>query len=665
MSKMGETVYEAVLTRGDVSPKKMEHMVNVLLLGKSEEQSSLSDENNNPQVFESRQLKGDPFQALASGEYIEPRYNPDVWAAAMESNTRLGRAIRTYARNTVGLGWYIEPVQKIGPETPEEFKKKVIEQTTKLLALFNKPNSKVPLNQIFFYVKIDEEAIGNGYIEVVRDLSGKIIQLYHAPGVTMRVRIRKSETDPTNVEIGGFVQVRGNEKRYFKEFGDKRIMDAFTGKYAEENEFIPLHRRATEILHFKLYSPTNTWYGAPRYVSAAPAITGNRLAALRNVNFFENDAVPRMAITVSGGRLTPESVQAVEDFFKSKVGGVNKSHSCIVLQTEAQRVGFQQSAEHVTIGIQPLTVGVTEDASFETYRKSNDEEVREAFGIAQAFFATDNVNKASAQVSREITNEQEFEPDRLEKEYLINQTIVRDVLDLPENEEPEVRFRFERMKLTDPLDTARMDQTYAGLGALTPNELRASIGKPPYPPEYKFADKPLQVAMTELNLQVAEAIVGEFKTKLKFMEEQGKIHAAQQQSAMGMFGGAGGGEALEEGVSEEVPWDSSYWEELGGEGEASGAGAVGETSAEGAKGGAPGNEALVEGVETKSGDNKKLEGNKKGIEIAPLNNISLEKSKDGNKSVVYPAESLGIIRDLLSDIRKMNCSQVLSLRDKD
>lgn len=547
MSTAGEAVYESVLTRGDVSPRAMESMVNVLVLGKGSDDSttdsSSSEDEKSKTEPKSKQLSGDPFSMMAKGEFVPPRHNPQTWAAAMEQSTRLGRCIRTYARNTVGLGWFIEPINKIRPETPKEVREKVEKQTMKLQKLFDKPSDKMPTSQLFYMMKIDEESIGNGYLEIVRDNAGKIAKIYHVPGVGMRVRVREEETGEQ--VIGGFVQIRGNEKRYFKDFGDMKVMNAESGDYYKGHKPLPVSKRATEIIHFKLYSPTSTWYGAPRYLSAAPAITGNRLAALRNVNFFENDAVPRMALMVSGGTLTPEAVQSIEDFFKAKAQGVQKSHSICVIQAEQRQVGFQQQGRGPRLELKPLTVGVTEDASFETYRKSNDEEIREAFGLAPVFFTTESVNKASAQVSREISNEQELEPDRLEKEYIVNQTIAADLL----GGDPLVRFRFERMKLTDPLDTARMDQTYAGLGALTPNELRSSIGKPPYPKDYKFADKPMQVAMAELSMQLAEAIIGEFKTQIKQQTAQAK---AQQQAAGmgGMLGEEGEGE---EASSEEAP----------------------------------------------------------------------------------------------------------------
>jgi hypothetical protein len=208
-----------------------------------------------------------------------------------------------------------------------------------------------------------------------------------------------------------------------------------------------------------------------------------------------------------------------------------------------------------------MTVGVTEDQSFSAYRKDNDEEIREAFGLAQIFFQAEGANRANAQVAREITNEQELEPDRLMKEYIINQTIAMDILltsmkpgwrsDEQEDSEQikkmrrqvKVRFRFARLKLTDPLDAARMDQIYASLGAMTPNELRESLGKPPYPKDYFFADKPISIALAELTARVALAISQ--KDEEKFPAEAGPGQGMGQMGGEVPFDIPGGGGGLE------------------------------------------------------------------------------------------------------------------------
>jgi capsid portal protein len=584
---------------------------------------------------QSQQLD-ESFEQMAAGEFVVPAYDPRIWAQAPKQNTRLARCIRSYARNTVGLGWSVDPAHetksaqtkrdssnpvsratnkainifsnsendsksKDGPrrngkpgqisifsngeeEAPEgqdrgnnatggisiftdpnenakkpdrdndgipdvvederedgdsqrEREKKEIEwQADILRELFNNPNDRMPLTEVFFLAKVDEETTGNGYIEVVRNNVGRIVELHHVPATTIRRRMMVGMSrSKGSVDLGagpgmkarevyGFIQIRGNQKRYFKEFGDRRAMNAQTGQWHTDKEPMPWSVRATEIVHFRNYDPTSQYYGAPRYVPSATAIAGNRQAAIRNVAFFENDAVPRMALMVSGGRLTQESMQQIEDFVRGKQRGADQAHRVMIVQVEPTRVGFQQNNKTM-IDLKPLTVGVTEDASFQTYRNANDEEVREIFGLAPVFFSTENVNKASAAVSREITNEQEFEPDRLAKEYTINQTIVTDLMchEMRERhgiEEPEddyeereqrrkmrkrilVQFRFARMTLTDPLDTARMDHVYASLGAMTPNELRERIDLPPYPKEYFFGDKPMPISMAEMSAGLA------------------------------------------------------------------------------------------------------------------------------------------------------------------
>jgi hypothetical protein len=236
---------------------------------------------------------------------------------------------------------------------------------------------------------------------------------------------------------------------------------------------------------------------------------------------------------VSGGKLSTETLQQIEDYFKGKAMGVEKAHTCLVIQGDTDGAGFDKGNTGPSIDLKPLTVGVTEDASFQTYREANDEEIRECFGIGQVFFASDATNRASAATSREITNEQEFEPDRLEKEYIINQKLVPSILQLPA-EDIVVTFRFERMKLTDPLDLARMDQTYAALGALTPNELRESIGKDPYPTDYAFANKPIQVSMAVMTLHQSEAVNDDWKNEVFYQKRMAKV---QQQGLQGQQGG--------------------------------------------------------------------------------------------------------------------------------
>lgn len=183
----------STILRRSIDKADMENLLKVTLLGREaggeDAESASEGDGGSDRKSHSRQIAEDPFHQMAAGEFVPPRFNPNTWAQAPEQNTRLARCIRSFARNTVGLGWHIEPMHPITKQTPEAEKKVVVEQGEKLRSLFSYPNERMPLSEIFYLMKVDEEATGNGYIEVVRNNGGDIHRLYHVPATTMRVRV--------------------------------------------------------------------------------------------------------------------------------------------------------------------------------------------------------------------------------------------------------------------------------------------------------------------------------------------------------------------------------------------------------------------------------------------------------------------------------------------
>ena len=416
--------------------------------------------------------------ATDHGDIIDPPYEPSLYTELIDKNARLNKCIHTYAQNTVGIGYGFVPVKKVMTDGITDAELQAIDaEKARVSDLFEYPNPKDHFNAMMSKIKVDEETTGNGYMEVARDINGKIVRLFHLPSFSMRVR--KGGV--------GYVQIDGAKKIFYKEFGDQRKIDKDTG---EEKQAILHAQVANEVIHFAIYHPKSKYYGVPRYISATPAIVGNRLAAIRNVNFFKNDATPRLIITCSNGQLTSKSFASIEKFVDSHGKGIEKAHRVMVLQAEGKQLSMGSSVQ-AKIDVTPLTVGVTDDASFQKYRIMNDEEIRECFGIAKLFLGTaDDVNKRSAFVSRNITNEQEFMPDIRNKEYIINQTIMKDF------EVKLIRFIFEKPKAMDALEEAKVNQIYANLGESSPNELRQTRGKSPWP--YPWANKPISIVLKEL-----------------------------------------------------------------------------------------------------------------------------------------------------------------------
>jgi capsid portal protein len=445
-----------------------------------------------------------PPENITSGidrfdEIVTPPIDLKLWASQLARNTRLNRGVRIIARNTVGLGWSIVPAKKVTEDTSEKELAEIAAETARVEEFFENLHPMQPFQSLFECVVVDEEATGNGYFEVTRTGDNSLEFMYHVASITMRV-LRDGR---------GYVQIRGGRRKYFKKYGDERVMDAFTGLFSDEEGFggkdfksgdaIAVDRRATEVIHFLLYSPLSEFYGLPRFIPAGAAIAGNFHSARRNVAFFQNDAVPRMAVMVSGGALDAESKETVAKLFQEGQGA-EQAHRIIVLQTTNEGVGVEEK-NTAKIELKPLTVNTTEDGSFLNYRRMNDEEIRESLGLSEVYFKSEKLTKASATVAKSTTDEQEFEPARILKETIINKMIVSSEVGLNAKR---VKFRFARSETTDPLERSQVHKNYSEIGALTPNEIRIDLGKDPLPKSEEWAQVPLPIAAMGLKGEITQ-----------------------------------------------------------------------------------------------------------------------------------------------------------------
>jgi len=470
---------QEIIVKGHDPVKKMQTMTDEQIM----KSFLFSDTPDSPDGSKQLIYRDDFIELYDDGIAIEPYYNPLIWAGLMEKNTRLAKMIRTYARNTVGLGWDIKPKKAITKDTTDKQKKQIDKETELLEEVFDYPNPDLPFSEVMYQVKVDEESIGNGFLEVSRNLAGKVKGMYHIPGHTMRILVSGK----------GFVQIRNGRRRYFKNFGIDEDVDMVTGEFGYN---IPYDRRGNEIIHFKIYTPRDSYYGIPRYVAAADAIAGSKLAARRNLSFFRNDATPRMAITVENGKLDGHSINEIRNFVNTEGKGIENAHRVMILQAQQKQMGGLDQKD-VKINVIPLTVGQTDDASHIKYRAANDDEIRESFGIGEVFLgAKGAVNRSTAEVSRAITNEQEFVPDAQVKEYKINNTICRDF------EVKMVQFEFTRPNFTDQLGQAEIFQRYLQGGGITPNDIRHQLGKDEY--DFDWADMPIQMALVKTQMEASK-----------------------------------------------------------------------------------------------------------------------------------------------------------------
>ncbi|MBU0630983.1 MAG: phage portal protein [Candidatus Margulisbacteria bacterium] len=412
-------------------------------------------------------------------------YDKLALAFLAEKNTRLSRSIELRSRLTVGIDWSLELGKKYLKLVSEAERKKneklVQEELLQLELLFSRPNNYEPFTELSYKAKYDEEAHGDGYVEIIRNQLGETKQLHHISGHTIR-RLYKNNL---------YVQMRDNQKVFYKSVGDHRFFSASTG---EKLDSYDIDDNANELMQFSIYSPRSSWYGVPRWIPAIAALCGGRLAAERAITFFENDATPRLAIVVSGGKLDQESVKKIQGFLKRGNKGTQNAHRIMVLQADAKKTVGTKGTD-TKIEIHPLTVGNGEDASFQEYRKLNDEEVRESMGISVPFFSATNVNKASAYHLRKMTNEQEFEPDAKSHEYKWDLAVLSERIIGQRWLINPISLKYQQPTQIDEIDLAEVLSSYANAGVLTINESRIRIGMPPLPKDIEWGNMPFPFAM--------------------------------------------------------------------------------------------------------------------------------------------------------------------------
>lgn len=375
---------------------------------------------------DTRQLAETPWSSLyAAGEVVEPPYDLDALAALYETNAANKACIDAKVTNVVGLGYRFVST---GPESRDE-------DLRGLEALFERCNPEMTFTEVMRAVWSDVESIGNGYLEVTRTREGEVEGFFHIPGTTMRVCRDRHR----------FVQVREGRRQEFRALGH--------GRWAGADE-------ETEVLHFKKYTPQSSYYGVPDIIAALSAVAGDKAARDYNLDFFEHNAVPRMAIIVEGGQLSEELIRQIQHFMESEVRA--QGHKTLVLDVPGG---------DVKVRIEPLTVGVQDDAAFLAYRKANRDEVMMVHRVPPSkITVVENANLANSRDQDKTFREQVVRPEQKRIEYQLTK-LIREEMGIAGWE-----FDFREMDLGEEREHAEIARIYGELGVWDVDEIRARQG---------------------------------------------------------------------------------------------------------------------------------------------------------------------------------------------
>ncbi len=372
----------------------------------------------------SRQLK-DPFYGM-TGIIEPPAYlNFTRLLELYQTSEIYYRAVQVKAQFTVGQGWRLIQTGEVDEQDFERLKD-----------FFNGCNPEMSFDEVLAQVMTDLECLGNAYIEVTREASGALSGLYHVPAHTVRI-----------ASDGGFVQIRGNKKVRFAQFGS-------TGQMDEDG--MPL----SEMIHLAKYNPASTFYGLPDAVPAIGSTMGDLMARDFNINFFDNNASPQYCLMISGGMLTPKDKEELQQYFSNLKGN---PHKTMILQLP----------KDVTGELKPISTSPKE-ASFEQFRKMNRDLTVVAHGVPPHLLGIiESGNLGGGTGESQLANfknlvinpRQRFLAER------INRLIIDRGFGIKN-----VRFEFNEMDAEDEMKNAQINKIWLETGVLQADEVRGQMG---------------------------------------------------------------------------------------------------------------------------------------------------------------------------------------------
>jgi PBSX family phage portal protein len=429
-----------------------------------------------------------------------PPYPPAFLYTCVERSNMLKQCIAAIVTNVALGGFDISPIrQGVDPS---------VEEADELQAFIDAANSEESLTTVHGKIVEDYETFGYAFLEVIRDKAKRVTLLRHSYAARMRLlpkdqdpqkvtyEVNRGSRSSTVVEYRTFrryAQIVNGKPRYFREYGDQRILNMNTGVYG----FCPEAEQATEIIHFRQNSEDP--YGVPRWINQLPSILGSRESEECNLRYFEDNTVPPIIMTVAGGRLTTQSYREMVEILQRQALGKERQNKIILIEAVPERDSLDDKG-NVSVSIDKLTDARQSDGLFKEYDEGNQAKVRSSFRLPPvAVGLSQDVTFATANVSAFIAESQVYLPQRNIFDEIYNKRLV--------NSEQGLGLAtcklVSRVPLTSNSETTIKSMTALNtMGALTPRMANALANKllqvdiPQYPSEgedgyEEWMDKPI------------------------------------------------------------------------------------------------------------------------------------------------------------------------------
>jgi PBSX family phage portal protein len=392
-------------------------------------------------------------------DVITPPYNMYELANYYDTSFANHAAIDAKVANIVGLGYHFAVTDRTQmmldsrdeSSAVEKARKRIERMKIELRDWLETLNDDDSFTKTMEKVLTDFESTGNGFLEIGRKVNGEIGYVGHIPATTVRVRRLRD----------GYLQIIGQKVVYFRNFGAKNP-NPVTGD-----------PRPNEIIHYKQYSPLNTFYGIPDILSAISSLIGDQLAAQYNIDYFQNKAVPRYIITLKGAKLSADAEDKMFRFLQT--GLRSQSHRTLYIPLPGDSDGNK-----VDFKMEPIENGI-QDGSFKEYRKQNRDDILIAHQVPISKLGGTDSGIAAALSQDRTFKEQVARPSQRYLEKIVAK-IIKEKTDILE-------LKFNELTLTDEIAQSQILERYVRNKIMVPNEARELLDLP----QRSDGDEPMEM----------------------------------------------------------------------------------------------------------------------------------------------------------------------------
>lgn len=365
----------------------------------------------------------------AGVQVLQPPYNIKQLMGLCHNNNTLGPCIQAMVTNVHGTGYSIEPEEEMEGSDTEDTRIKEIE------AFFTEPYPGLSWTTVRKKIGNHVEKTGVGYLEIIKNLEGQMVFARPVDPKLMRlVELGDPVEVPMEVTRAGttftaivarrfrrFVQLLGQKKIFFKEYGCPHHLNKKTGEWETKENPIKPEDRSSDIVYFTKEEDSETPYGVPAWVAQIPSVLGSRKAEEQNLGYFDNGGVPPMIIFVQGGKMAE---QAKKDLNKYMKGNPGDKHEVPVVEIWGGG-STDGKSNRVDVKIERFGSERQNDSMFEQYDEKCEMRIRRSWRLPSIF--TGNVATytfATAYASYTVAEAQIFKPEREEFDEIINNTIM-------------------------------------------------------------------------------------------------------------------------------------------------------------------------------------------------------------------------------------------------